>query len=46
MTLADYLQPALGGVGIGGAAAELAAALGVPATEIRWGVHPLAGFGE
>ena len=31
VTLADYLQPALAGVGITGAAAELAAALGVDA---------------
>ena len=38
VTLADYLQPALGGVGIGGAAAELAAALGVPATGKSGGV--------
>ena len=30
VTLADYLTPALAGVGIGGAAAELADALGVP----------------
>ena len=30
VTLADYVQPALAGVGITGAAAELAAALGIP----------------
>ena len=38
VTLADYLQPALGGVGISGAARELADALGVPASGKSGGV--------
>ena len=38
VTLADYLSPALGGVGIGGAAKELADAMGLPVTGKSGGV--------
>ena len=39
VSLADYLSPALAGVGITGAAAELASALGVPAVGPSGGVN-------